>query len=81
MGGVKTLYEGSDRYCYDAIEYYKTDIDWFAFIFVAFALDLFISFCEYMDYIEGFFNDSKAEDEKEASELHTLYVLLILRCM
>lgn len=28
-----------DRYKYDAIEYYKTDLDWFALIFIGFAMD------------------------------------------
>lgn len=31
-----------DRYKYDAIEYYKTDLDWFAFIFVACFMDVFV---------------------------------------
>lgn len=28
-----------DRYKYDAVEYYKTDLDWFALIFIGFAMD------------------------------------------
>ena len=56
MKGVKTLYEGSDRYKYDALEFYQSDIDWFAFILISFSLDIFICYLEFSDKIESFYS-------------------------
>jgi hypothetical protein len=33
----------TERFKFDAIEYYKMDIDWFGFIFIFFSIDLFIA--------------------------------------
>lgn len=39
LGNGKKMDIKGDRYKYDAIEYYKTDLDWFALIFIGFAMD------------------------------------------
>jgi hypothetical protein len=39
--GLTTQESKRERYKYDAIEYYKLDMDWFAFIFVFLAIDVF----------------------------------------
>ena len=41
LRGITTLESKRERYKFDAIEYYKLDMDWFAFIFVFFAIDVF----------------------------------------
>ena len=37
--GGKEIDVKGDRYKFDAIEYYKNDLDWFALIFISFAMD------------------------------------------
>ena len=32
----------TERFKFDALEYYKMDIDWFGFIFIFFSIDTFI---------------------------------------
>lgn len=44
LRGITTQESKRERYKYDAIEYYKLDIDWFAFIFIFFAIDVFTYF-------------------------------------
>jgi hypothetical protein len=44
LRGVTTLESKRERFKYDAIEYYKLDMDWFAFIFIMFAIDT-ITYC------------------------------------
>ena len=39
LGNGKKMDIKGDRYKYDAVEYYKTDLDWFALIFIGFAMD------------------------------------------
>lgn len=41
LRGITTKESKRKRFKYDAIEYYMLDIDWFAFIFIFFAIDCF----------------------------------------
>lgn len=64
---MTTLESKRERYKYDAIEYYKLDMDWFAFIFIFFAIDVFsysmVKFKILSDTQDGLFSEKKGVTE------------------
>lgn len=67
-----------ERYKYDAIEYYKLDMDWFAFIFIFFAIDCctygIVSFKILADTQDG-----KLIDDKGLTEITLLEAVIFAR--
>lgn len=65
-----------DRYKYDAIEYYKTDLDWFALIFIGFAMDSLVIGL----VLTGIYGSSDQSDgRKGLNDQHLNYITISLR--
>ena len=74
----------TERYKFDALEYYKMEIDWFGFIFIFFALDLIIVWLLHTGAIaEGAVElneeGSSLGDKIIITETYLLYVVVFAR--
>jgi hypothetical protein len=67
----------TERFKFDAIEYYKMDIDWFGFIFIFFSIDVFILALK----ATGKCNSSITEEvaPEVITETYLLYVIVASR--
>jgi hypothetical protein len=69
-------YTREDRYKFDALEYYNTDVDWFAFIFIMFVINLSIAGAEWTEVLKEFYTGDNKVTSKEP---HVLYICIIIR--
>lgn len=76
LGNGKKMDIKGDRYKYDAVEYYKTDLDWFALIFIGFAMDSMVIGL----VITGIYGSSDQIDNKKGlNDQHLNYITISLR--
>ena len=64
-----------DRYKYDAIEYYKNDLDWFALIFISFAMDSMVIGLQ----ASGIYAVEAEKMHKGLNDQHLTYITICLR--
>lgn len=76
LRGITTLEGKKDRFKYDAIEYYKLDIDWFAFIFIFFAIDCFTFWVVRFSILE---DNTGILSQSGISELNLLQAVILAR--
>lgn len=77
LGNGKKMDTKGDRYMYDAVEYYKTDLDWFALIFIGFAMDSMVIGL----VISGIYGSTNADIPKKGrlNDQHLNYITISLR--
>lgn len=78
LGNGKKMDIKGDRYKYDAVEYYKTDLDWFALIFIGFAMDSMVIGLV-LSGIYGSPDDDANVKKGRLNDQHLNYITISLR--
>ena len=71
----------TERFKFDAIEYYKMDIDWFGFIFIFLSIDIFVVILIETGKLNSFKDEILEGENVFITETYLLYVIIFTRIL
>lgn len=71
----------TERFKFDAIEYYKMDIDWFGFIMIFLSIDVLIASLIETGKLNSFNNNEELTDKNVMTETYLLWVIIATRVL
>ena len=66
----------TERFKFDALEYYKTDIDWFGFIMIFLCIDIFVAILIETGKLSSAKPDDQLYEGGIITETYLLYVII-----